>query len=104
MYFHVFIQQKGLSMKKSALKMTLMGLVIGFGAAQFCPSGAQTVSSFAKASDGALCQLSDGSQLKLQVCAGNIIRVVHTKQTTIPNPQGLIVGQTVFTPGTKPSP
>ena len=75
-------------------------LFIGFIAVHWNVAGAQTVSSFAKASDGALCQLSDGSQLKLQVCAGNIIRVVHTKETAIPSPQGLIVGQATFTPGT----
>ena len=75
-------------MKKSAL-MAALGLMIGFGAAQISVSFAQSVSSFAKATDGALCQLSDGSQLKVQVCGPNIIRVVHTKQSTIPSPQAL---------------
>jgi len=45
-------------------------------------------------------KLSDGSQLKVQVCGPNIIRVVHTKQSTIPSPQSYVVGQTTFTPGT----
>jgi alpha-D-xyloside xylohydrolase len=74
--------------------------LFGFIAVLLSAVSAQTVSSFTKASDGALCQMSDGSQLKLQVCAGNIIRVVQTKQTTIPAPQGLIIGKATFTPGT----
>jgi len=56
------------------------------------------VSSFTKESDGALCQLSGGTKLKLQVCADNIIRVVYTSQATIPNPQGLVVGKASFPP------
>ena len=86
-------------MKKSAL-MAALGLMIGFGAAQLSVSFAQSVSSFAKATDGALCQLSDGSQLKVQVCGPNIIRVVHTKQSTIPSPASLMIGTSTFTPGT----
>jgi alpha-D-xyloside xylohydrolase len=85
-------------MKKSALNKTLMGLIIGFGAAQFYAVSAETVSSFTKESDGALCQLSGGTKLKLQVCADNIIRVVYTSQATIPNPQGLVVGKASFPP------
>lgn len=87
-------------MKKSALNKALLGLIIGFGAAQFYSVSAETVSSFTKESDGALCQLSGGTKLKLQVCADNIIRVVYTSQATIPNPQGLVVGKASFTAGT----
>ena len=86
-------------MKKSAL-MAALGLMIGFGAAQLSVSFAQSVSSFAKATDGALCQLSDGSQLKVQVCGPNIIRVVHTKLSAIPSPVSLMIGTSTFTPGT----
>ncbi len=87
-------------MKKSALMAALLGLMLCLGSAQFSGAYAQTVSSFTKATDGALCQLSDGSQLKLQVCGANIIRVVHTKLTAIPSPQSLVVGSSTFTAGT----
>jgi alpha-D-xyloside xylohydrolase len=86
-------------MKKSAIKLALLGLTIGFCAAQFSVS-AETVSSFTKETDGALCQLSGGTKLKLQVCADNIIRVVYTSQSSIPAPQGLVVGKASFSPGT----
>jgi alpha-D-xyloside xylohydrolase len=88
-------------MKKSAIKLALLGLTIGFCAAHYSVS-AETVSSFTKESDGALCQLSGGTKLKLQVCGDNIIRVVYmpASQTTIPAPQGLVVGKTSFSPGT----
>ena len=87
-------------MKKSALKLTLLGLIIGFGA-QFSVK-AQTVASFTQETDGALCTISGGTatKLKLQVCADNIIRVVYTSQTTIPSPQGYVVGKATFSPGT----
>ena len=62
--------------------------------------GAETVSSFSKESDGALCQLSGGTKLKLQVCSPNVIRVVYTSQASIPAPQGFIVSKAAFTPGT----
>ena len=85
-------------MKKPAFIAVLNFLVLSV-ALLFSPADAQTVSSFTKDTDGALCVLSNGSRLKLQVCAGNIIRVVMTPQSTIPSPQGLIVARSTFAPG-----
>jgi alpha-D-xyloside xylohydrolase len=87
-------------MKKRAEIIVMLGLLIGLSVGQFSIPSAQTVTSFTKESDGALCQLSDGKKLKLQVCAGNIIRVVYTSQAAIPAPQGLVIGKTSFSPGT----
>ena len=87
-------------LKKSALRVTLAGLITGFGAAQFSPAIAQTVSSFTADADGATCLLSNGGRLKVQVCGPKVIRIVYTMGTTIPAPQGLVVGKTSFTPGT----
>lgn len=87
-------------MKRQSFLATVLKIMLIFAVGSIFPAGAQTVSSFTKEADGALCLLSNGSKLKLQVCAGNIIRVVYTSQATIPNPQGLIVGKTSFTPGT----
>ena len=87
-------------MNRSALSAVIMSLMMGLGAAIVAPSGAQTVTSFTQESNGALCQLSNGTQLMLQVCAGNIIRVVYTEASAIPAPQGVVVTQTSFTPGT----
>jgi alpha-D-xyloside xylohydrolase len=78
---------------------TLLSLMIGFGAAQSTPCSAQSVSSFTTESDGALCVLSNGGRLKVQVCAPKIIRIVYTLGTAIPAPQGLVVSKTSFTPG-----
>jgi len=87
-------------MKKSAVRVTLAGLMVLFGAPQFSVSSADAVNSFTTESDGALCVLSSGGRLKVQVCGPNVIRIVYTMGTTIPAPQGLIVGKTSFTPGT----
>ena len=80
-------------------KAILLGSLVGMGAANFSEGRAETVTSFSKESDGALCQMSNGALLKLQVCAGNIIRVVYTNRTTIPSPQGLVVVKSSFDPG-----
>ena len=75
-------------------------LVLIIGLTPFTLSTAETVDSYTTESDGVLCQTSGGKKLKLQVCSGNIIRVVYTSQATIPAPQGLVVSKTSFTPGT----
>jgi alpha-D-xyloside xylohydrolase len=75
-------------------------LLFCWGASLFSSGTAQTVSSFTQQSDGALCVLSNSGNLKLQVCAPNIIRVVYTMQSTIPAPQGFVVSKTAFSPGT----
>jgi alpha-D-xyloside xylohydrolase len=61
---------------------------------------AQTVTSFSKESDGALCVLSNSSRLKLQVCSDNIVRVVYTMGNTIPAAKSLVVDRATFNPGT----
>jgi alpha-D-xyloside xylohydrolase len=60
---------------------------------------AQTVSSFSKESDGALCVLSNSARLKLQVCSDNIVRVVYTMGNTIPSSKSLVVDRDAFVPG-----
>jgi alpha-D-xyloside xylohydrolase len=85
-------------MNRSALFCVLLNIVILFVFNQV--STAQTVSSFSKESDGALCVLSNNSRLKLQVCGPNIIRVVYTMGTSIPASQSLVVPRSSFTPGT----
>ncbi|MBN2187937.1 MAG: DUF4968 domain-containing protein, partial [Chitinispirillaceae bacterium] len=84
---------------RSASAAILLGLMIGFAAGPFSPASAQWVSSFTTESDGALCVLSNGGRLKVQVCAPKIIRIVYTRGTAIPAPQGLVVGRSSFTPG-----
>ncbi|MBN1309648.1 MAG: DUF5110 domain-containing protein [Chitinispirillaceae bacterium] len=85
-------------MKKPFSRLLLFTMVIG--ALQFSASSAESVTSFSKESDGALCVLSNNGQLKLQVCGENIIRVVYTMGSAIPQPQGLVVARSTFTPGT----
>ncbi|MBN1128384.1 MAG: DUF5110 domain-containing protein [Chitinispirillaceae bacterium] len=87
-------------MNKPLSAITLSCFLAIITVALACPVSAQTVSSFSKESDGALCLLSNGSRLKLQVCAGNIVRVVYTTQSSIPSPQGLMVARSTFSPGT----
>jgi alpha-D-xyloside xylohydrolase len=75
-------------------------LVLLIGLAPFTLGVSETIDSFATQSDGVLCYTSGGKLLKLQVCAGNIIRVVYTAEATIPAPQGFVISQTAFNPGT----
>jgi alpha-D-xyloside xylohydrolase len=88
-------------MKAFASTLGVMGVLAGFAAAPLAPATAQTVtvSSFSTQSDGALCVLSNGGRLKVQVCGPKIIRIVYTLGTTIPSPQGLVVSTSSFTPG-----
>lgn len=86
-------------MRNSFSRAILLGSIAVMCAANFSGGRAQTVSSFSKESDGALCQMSNGARLKLQVCAGNIIRVVYTNRVAIPAPQGLVVAKSSFVPG-----
>ena len=74
-------------------------LVLLIGLAPFTLGVSETIDSFATQSDGVLCYTSGGKLLKLQVCAGNIIRVVYTAEATIPAPQGFVVAD-AFNPGT----
>jgi alpha-D-xyloside xylohydrolase len=85
-------------MKASAPGLIVLIFLMSFGSPDLYPEGARTVVSFTKEADGALCQMADGTKLKLQVCAENIIRVVHTSEAAVPSPQGLIVGRPAFTP------
>jgi alpha-D-xyloside xylohydrolase len=86
-------------MKAFVSTLGIIGILAGFGAAPLVPATAQTVSSFSTQSDGALCVLSNGGRLKVQVCGPKIIRIVYTLGTTIPSPQGLVVNTNTFTPG-----
>jgi alpha-D-xyloside xylohydrolase len=86
-------------MKRAGVLPIFMCVMTAIMSMHVSETTAQTVSSFTKESDGALCQLSNSTKLKLQVCAGNIIRVVYTSQASIPAPQGLIVARSTFTPG-----
>jgi alpha-D-xyloside xylohydrolase len=95
----IFAFDKYRKTNRSTAAAALLGLLTGFGAAQFSEGHAQSVSSFTTESDGALCVLSDSGRLKVQVCGPKIIRIVHTRGTTIPAPQGLVVGRSSFTPG-----
>lgn len=85
-------------MKISVSNLTILVFILSFGTPFLFPVEAQTVTSFSKEADGALCQMADGVKLKLQVCSENIIRVVYTSEVAIPSPQGLIVGRSSFTP------
>ncbi|HEX7509837.1 MAG TPA: TIM-barrel domain-containing protein, partial [Chitinivibrionales bacterium] len=87
-------------MKACVSTVALIGVFIAFAAALFSPAAAQTVSSFTTQSDGALCALSSGGSLKVQVCGPKIIRIVYTLGTAIPSPEGLVVNRSSFTPGT----
>ena len=87
-------------MKVFNLTLGIIGVFAVFAAAPLAPSSGQTVSSFSTQSDGALCALSNGGSLKVQVCGPKIIRIVYTLGTTIPSPQGLVVDKSSFTPGT----
>ena len=86
-------------MKAFTSTLGIIGVCAGFIAALLAPAAAQTVSSSSTQSDGALCALSNGGRLKVQVCAPKIIRIVYTLGTTIPSPQGLVVNKSSFTPG-----
>jgi alpha-D-xyloside xylohydrolase len=79
----------------------LLSVMMGFCAALFSLSSAATVSSFTTDGDGATCVLSNGGRLKVQVWGPKIIRIVYPDSTitTIPAPQGLVVGKTSFTSG-----
>ncbi len=86
-------------MKAFAPTLGIIGILACFAAAPLAPATAQSVSNVTTQSDGALCALSNGGSLKVQVCAPKIIRIVYTLGTTIPAAQGLVVSQTSFTPG-----
>jgi alpha-D-xyloside xylohydrolase len=87
-------------MKESGMLPICLCAMLVIGSLGISKTAAQNVSSFTKESDGVLCQLSNSTKLKLQVCAGNIIRVVYTSQESIPSPQGMIVARSTFSPGT----
>ncbi|HEX2956985.1 MAG TPA: glycoside hydrolase family 31 protein [Chitinispirillaceae bacterium] len=85
-------------MKKVLLsfgKRICMFLLIGTGV-----TTAETITSFSKESDGALCVLSNNARLKLQVCNDHIVRVVYTMGNSIPAAKSLVVVRETFTPGT----
>jgi alpha-D-xyloside xylohydrolase len=86
-------------MKKTGILPISLCIMVAMGSLGISNTPGQNVTSFTKESDGVLCQLSNSTKLKLQVCAGNIIRVVYTSQASIPAPQGLIVARSTFTPG-----
>ncbi|MBN1128251.1 MAG: DUF5110 domain-containing protein [Chitinispirillaceae bacterium] len=83
-------------MKKIRTLPVILSCIIVIGSNILSGAAAQSVSSFTKESDGALCVLSNNARLKLQVCGENIIRVVYTMGTDIPAPQGLIVARSSF--------
>ncbi len=87
-------------MNRFAALRIYSGIVLTAIAGGVVPVAAQGVASFSREADGALCVLSDGARLKLQVCSENSIRVVHTAKATIPSPKGYVVGRETFTPGT----
>jgi len=85
-------------MKKTFLRMALMWCMLFLGLTGV--GTAQTVTSFSKETDGALCVLSNSARLKLQVCSDNIIRVVYTMGSTIPASKSIVVDRATFAPGT----
>jgi alpha-D-xyloside xylohydrolase len=94
-----FIERpKGMCKLFSKLTMWYLWAVMVIG--QFSAASGQTVASFTKEADGALCVLANTARLKLQVCGENIIRVVYTMESSIPASQSLVVARSTFTPGT----
>jgi alpha-D-xyloside xylohydrolase len=90
----------GFGMNKFSTMAAFLRIMLCAGALDFSLGNAETVDSFTKETDGALCVLSNGARLKLQVCGENIIRVVYTMGSSIPSSQSLVVARSTFTPGT----